>query len=62
MLTLPQSTDVNKRIPKQKFYENLAVTHALKRVFIDQIKVDILAQQDCSHNHEPSRWGNRNRD
>ena len=39
MLALPESTDVNKRIPKQKVYENLAVTHALKRLFIDQIKV-----------------------
>ena len=39
MLGLPKSTEFNKRIPKQKFYENLAVTPALKRVFIDQIKV-----------------------
>ena len=39
MLDLPKSTEFNKRIPKQKFYENLSVTPALKRVFIDQIKV-----------------------
>ena len=39
MLGLPGSTEFNKRIPKQKFYENLSVTPALKRVFIDQIKV-----------------------
>lgn len=39
MLGLPKSTEFNKRIPKQKFYENLSVTPALKRVFIDQIKV-----------------------
>ena len=39
MLGLPKSTEFNKRIPKQKFYENLTVTPALKRVFIDQIKV-----------------------
>lgn len=39
MLGLPKSTDFNRRIPKQKFYENLSVTPALKRVFIDQIKV-----------------------
>ncbi len=39
MLGLPKSTEFNKRIPKQKFYENLLVTPALKRVFIDQIKV-----------------------
>ena len=35
---LPKSTEFNKRIPKQKFYDNLSVTPALKRVFIDQIK------------------------
>ena len=39
MLGLPKSTEYNRRIPKQKFYENLSVTPALKRVFIDQIKV-----------------------
>ena len=39
MLGLPQSTEFNRRIPKQKFYENLSVTPALKRIFVDQIKV-----------------------
>ena len=39
MLGLLKSTEFNKRIPKQKFYENLSVTPALKRIFIDQIKV-----------------------
>ena len=39
MLGLPKSTEFNRRIPKQKFYENLSVTPALKRVFINQIKV-----------------------
>ena len=39
MLGLPKSTEFNKRIPKQKFYENLNVTPAMKRIFIDQIKV-----------------------
>ena len=39
MLGLPKSTEFNKRIPKQKFYDKLSVTPALKRVFIDQIKV-----------------------
>ena len=39
MLGLPKSTEFNRRIPKQKFYENLTVTPALKRVFIEQIKV-----------------------
>lgn len=39
MLSLPKSTEFNKRIPKQKFYENITVTPALKRIFVDQIKV-----------------------
>ena len=39
MLGLPKSTEFNKRIPKQKFYENLSVTPAMRRIFIDQIKV-----------------------
>lgn len=39
MLGLPKTTEFNKRISKQKFYENLTVTPAIKRVFIDQIKV-----------------------
>ena len=39
MLGLPKSTEFNKRIPKQKFYDKLSVTPALKREFIDQIKV-----------------------
>ena len=39
MLGLPKSTEFNKRIPKQKFYENLQVTPAMKRYFVDQIKV-----------------------
>ena len=38
MLGLPKSTEFNKRIPKQKFYDNLTLTPALKKVFIDQIK------------------------
>ena len=38
MLGLPRATEFNKRIPKQKFYENLSVTPAMKRVFVDQIK------------------------
>ena len=39
MFGLPQSTEFNKRIPKQKFYENITVSPILKRVFVDQIKV-----------------------
>lgn len=39
MLGLSKSTEFNRRIPKQKFYENLTVSPALKRVFVEQIKV-----------------------
>lgn len=39
MLSLPQSTEYNKRIPKQKFYENLTLTPQVKRGFIDGIKL-----------------------
>ncbi len=36
MLSLPQSTEFKKRIPKQKFYERL--TPPLKKLFAEQIK------------------------
>ena len=39
MLKFPNSTEFNKRIPKQKFYDNLSVTPALKKAFTEQIKV-----------------------
>ena len=39
MIGLPKSTEFNRRIPKQKFYENISVSPTVKRVFIDQIKV-----------------------
>nr|WP_207753814.1 DUF4391 domain-containing protein [Pseudoflavonifractor phocaeensis] len=35
---LPKTTEFNKRIPKQKFYENLPVTPVLKRAFVEQIR------------------------
>ena len=38
MLNFPNSTEFNKRIPKQKFYENIAVTPAMKRAFVEQIR------------------------
>ncbi len=41
MIGLPKSTEFNKRIPKQKFYENLTVSPVLKKIFVDQIKVII---------------------
>ena len=37
-MQFPKSTEFNKRIPKQKFYENLTITPQLKRQFTDQIK------------------------
>ena len=39
MLGFPASTEFGKRIPKQKFYENLEVSPALRRVFVDQIRL-----------------------
>lgn len=39
MFGFPKSTEFNKRIPKQKFYDNLTVTPAIKRIFVEQIKV-----------------------
>ena len=39
MLLLPKSTEFNRRISKQKFYENLSVTPELKRAFVEQISV-----------------------
>ena len=39
MLGFPVSTEFNKRIPKQKFYENLDVSPTLRRVFVDQIRL-----------------------
>ena len=39
MLGLPMTTEFNKRIPKQKSYENIAVTPAMKRAFVEQIRI-----------------------
>ena len=39
LLNFPKSTEFNKRIPKQKFYENIAVTPAMKRAFVEQIRI-----------------------
>ena len=33
-----KSTEFNRRIPKQKFYENLSITPALRRSFIDDVR------------------------
>ena len=39
MIGLPKTTDFNKRIPKQKFYENMNISPALKKVFVEQVKI-----------------------
>ena len=38
MFGLPVSTEYNKRIPKQKFYENISVTPTMRSIFKDKIK------------------------
>ena len=38
-MQLPESTYFHKRIPKQKFYDNLSVSAELKREFIDRIRI-----------------------
>ena len=39
MLGLPLSTEFNKRISKQKFYEHIEVSPASRRVFVEQIRM-----------------------
>ena len=39
MLSFPTSTVFERRIPKQKFYENIAVTTAMKKAFVEQIRL-----------------------
>ena len=39
MIGLPKTTEFNKRIPKQTFYENLDVSSMVKKFFVDQIRV-----------------------
>lgn len=39
MLGLPDRTEFNKRIPKQKFYEHMELPATLKRVFVEQIRM-----------------------
>ena len=39
MIGLPKTTEFNKRIPKQKFYENLEISPAIKKVFVEQVKI-----------------------
>ena len=39
MLSFPSSTAFERRIPKQKFYQNLEVPAEVKHLFIEQIKL-----------------------
>ena len=39
MIGLPKSTEFNKRIPKQKFYENMEISPVIKQIFVVQIKM-----------------------
>lgn len=39
MIGLPKTTEFNKRIPKQKFYENMDISPDLKKIFIEQVKI-----------------------
>lgn len=39
MFGFPKTTEYGRRIPKQKFYENLEISPGLKRVFVEQIKL-----------------------
>ena len=39
MVGLPKTTEFNKRIPKQKFYENMDISPALKKIFVEQVRI-----------------------
>lgn len=39
MIGLPKTTEFNKRIPKQKFYENMDISTALKKIFVEQVRI-----------------------
>ena len=39
MLQFPVSTQFGRRIPKQKFYQNLEVSPEIKRVFVEQVRL-----------------------
>ena len=39
MIGLPKTTEFNKRIPKQKCYENMDISPALKKIFVEQVRI-----------------------
>lgn len=49
MLDFPKSTAFGRRFPKQKFYEHLEVSFAVKRLFVEQIKLITWANKLSAH-------------
>lgn len=49
-IELPKSTEFNKKIPKQKFYENLEISPALKKIFIEQVDKILWSYKIASSN------------
>jgi hypothetical protein len=47
-IELPKSTEFNKKIPKQKFYENLEISPSLKKIFIEQVDKIIWSNKIAS--------------
>ena len=45
MLNLPQTTDVNKIIPKNKFYEKADISNSLKESFVNDIEKIVWANK-----------------
>ena len=41
MVNFPPSTIVDRRVPKQSFYDNLSINPGVKRAFVDQISLII---------------------
>lgn len=39
MIGLPKTTEFNKRIQKQKFYENMDISPVLKKIFVEQVRI-----------------------
>ena len=61
MLNLPASTAFYRRIPKQKFYEELPLTPALRRVFVEQINAIWWRKQDRARHRQPGARPHRDR-
>ena len=61
MLDFPKSTAFGRRVPKQKFYENLEVSAEVKRIFVEQVKLITWANKFSPEtmNIAPGRWCRR---